>query len=467
MDRWFEHIEFHIRAQPERPALVMENRIATYGMLGSGIERCASRIASLNLAREAPVAISYQDPIRHLTLCLALYRIGTPSLSLGHGHGGIKALKIGTVLGDADAGRLNFSGARLVEVTEEWFGGASAEGIALPQGFTNRDQICRLSLTSGTTGEPKLVPLTIENIGRRLQMYFSAHWNTVLNLPGLATTFGFIPSCAALAGGRTLCFAQSPFQAARMIERFAVDFVNAATEQLVALTRVVAKSNVRLKTLRSVHVGGSVPTRAMLEAATAHICRDIQNRYAMTELGSLARAGAEEILRQPGLAGQIEPGVEIGIFDDEGGRCPDGEAGHIKARYADGNKNWIEVGDIGWIAPENRLYVVGRSADGVISTQISPIHEIEHLLRLEWDMADAGAVLAAGAPSAGKLQIWAGTVEGKEASAEELERIAGARGIDCTIKLFELEAIPRTANGKIHRAQLRAALSAANSASKS
>jgi acyl-coenzyme A synthetase/AMP-(fatty) acid ligase len=464
MNDWFALIESHMRTQPERPALVMENRIATYGMLQNGIERCARRIASLKLAPEQPVAILYSDPIRHFVLCLALHRIGIPSLSLSPNHSGIKALKIGAVLSDADAMKANFPAARLVEATDEWFAiDTPDDGAVLPQGFTDKDQICRFSLTSGTTGEPKLITLTIENIGRRSQMYTSTDWKVLLNLPGMATTFGFIPSCAALAAGRTLCFAQSPYQAARMIELFSVDFVNAATEQLIALTRVARKSNAHFKTLRTVQVGGSMPTRTMLEAAMTHVCRDIQNRYAGTELGSMARAGAQEILQNPGLAGYIEPGVEIGIFDDEGTRRADGKSGHVKARY-EGGEAWIDVGDIGWIAPEKKLFIVGRSVDGAGGGHISPVHEIEHLVRLEWDMADAGAVLAGDAGA--KPQIWVATVENKDASAEKLEAIAQARGIDCAIRLFDLKSIPRNANGKINRAALKTVLLAADSSKK-
>jgi acyl-coenzyme A synthetase/AMP-(fatty) acid ligase len=250
-----------------------------------------------------------------------------------------------------------------------------------------------------------------------------------------------------------------------MIELFSVDFVNAATEQLVALTRVARKNKIRFGTLRLVQVGGSMPTRAMLEAATTHVCRDIVNRYAGTELGSMARDSAQEILQQPGLAGHIEPGVEIGIFDNKGNRCADGKSGHVKARY-EGDEDWIDIGDFGWIAPENKLFIVGRSADGAIGSEISPVHEIEHLVRLEWDMADAGAVLAADTASAARPLIWVATVENKDASAEKLEVIAQARGIDCAIKLFDLKSIPRTANGKINRAALKTALLAAATAKK-
>ena len=56
--------------------------------------------------------------------------------------------------------------------------------------------------------------------------------------------------------------------------------------------------------------------------------------------------------------------------------------------------HWVDLGDIGWIDEDNKLYVLGRSADlSVMQADFSPLYEIEHTLRLEWDLADAAAVL--------------------------------------------------------------------------
>jgi len=37
MNNWIDHIFFHLRTQPERPAIVMEERVVTYAMLRSGL----------------------------------------------------------------------------------------------------------------------------------------------------------------------------------------------------------------------------------------------------------------------------------------------------------------------------------------------------------------------------------------------------------------------------------------------
>ena len=58
MNNWFECILLHARAQPQTPAMVMEDRTVTYGMLGAAIERCARRIAALNIAPDGLVAVN-------------------------------------------------------------------------------------------------------------------------------------------------------------------------------------------------------------------------------------------------------------------------------------------------------------------------------------------------------------------------------------------------------------------------
>ena len=110
---------------------------------------------------------------------------------------------------------------------------------------------------------------------------------------------------------------------------------------------------------------------------------------------------------------------------------------------------------------DNRFYVVGRTTEIAIAgpadasaQQVSPVNEIEHMLRLEWDAADAAAVLVNDG-AAGHPEIWVGTVDCKDADAKKLETILRQREIDGTVRLFPIMSIPRGANGKVQRAQLR------------
>ncbi len=458
MNNWFEHILFHTRTRPETPAMVMEDRAITYGMLGFALEMCARRLHQLGLPRDAPVALMLKNPIRDMTLSLALFRLGLPSISLVHGQPGLDGVRPSVVLGDQDAARFVVSGHRLIEVTDAWFG-APVEGT-LPAGFAGATDVCRLSLTSGSTGAPKLIGHHIADIGQRVQSFQYADWRSLLCMPGLGSSFGFTAACAALALARTVCFAESPHQALRMADLFAINAAVVSPEQLVALTRVARRTRAHLASLHTVWVGGGLVTRALLEAAMMHLCRDVLCRYGASETGVIAEAHAQVLLDDPGLAGYVLPGVQVSVADAQGHPCTDGTAGHVRVRQGDA---WIDLGDIGWQEPDGRLYVLGRAAEVDPSTvraartrAISPAHEVEHLLRLEWDTSDAAAVLME--PSGAAPQIWVGVVDGKEARAEALETIARMRGIAHPIRVFALQAIPRGVNGKVNRAQLKALL---------
>jgi len=468
MNDWFEHILFHTRTRPEISAVLMEDRVVTYGMLGAAIENCARRIAALDFAIDGLAAVCIQNPIRHLTLSLALYRISIRATSLERAHHAIPGLKLVLVLGDAEAKQVFASAHYFVEVTDDWFAPNEIVSSApLPAPFSGDRQVCRYSLTSGSTGEPKLLDNTVGFFGRAVVSGLATYnCNFVLCMPGLTTAFGIWIASTVLASRRTLCLAASPFQAIRMIDLFGIDFVYAATEQLVALVRAARKSRSRARSLRTIAVAGGIPTRALLEAAAVHLCKDILCRYGTSEVGLLAEAPASEVLARPGLIGFVLPGFEMSVFDANGRRCRCGEVGIVKGRVKPSpdrvDDDWTDHGDVGWMTAEGEVFIVGRTMDIAPSEfskasvrEISPVHEVEHLLRLEWDAADAAAIQIDAERAGATPEIWVGTVDCKDARAEKLESILRQRGIEGTVRIFPVVAIPRGAAGKVHRAQLK------------
>jgi len=117
---WFDHILYATRAQPEASAILMEDRVITYGMLGDAIASCGQRIAGLNLAPDSLVAVCIENPIRHMTISLALFRLGTRAVSIEAMHTSTGP-GYSTILGDTAArGAFGFAAA-FTEVTEDWF----------------------------------------------------------------------------------------------------------------------------------------------------------------------------------------------------------------------------------------------------------------------------------------------------------------------------------------------------------
>ena len=117
------------------PAIVMEDRVVTYGMLVIAIENCARRIVDANIDRSGVVAMLVQNPIRELTLCLALFRIGVRCMPLEPGQSGIASLNIAVALGDAQAKQRLNSAGRIIEVTDAWFTPEASAWAACPRPF--------------------------------------------------------------------------------------------------------------------------------------------------------------------------------------------------------------------------------------------------------------------------------------------------------------------------------------------
>jgi acyl-coenzyme A synthetase/AMP-(fatty) acid ligase len=472
MLHWFDHILLQTRTRPEKPAIVLEDRVVTYGMLGIAIENCARRIVALDIAKDALVAVCIQNPIRHITLCLALYRIGIRSMSLEHAQTGIADLTFAAVLGDGKERPVLNPVNRFVAVTDDWFGTEPIGGADLPAGFSDDREICHYALTSGATGTRKSFGCSIEYVGRHVPLAIIYNCRLVLCMLGLSSAWGFLISCATLATGKTLCFATSPYQAVRMIELFSIDYFMSSYDQLVAITRAARKLSAQLGSLRTIVAGGSVPSRALLEAAATYVCKDIICRYGTTELGLVADAAASEVLVKPGLIGRVVPDIELAVFDARSVKLPPGAVGIIKGRIKNwigdapekdaDDRSWVDVGDVGWVTADNQFYVVGRTSDIPIARlddasvrEVSPVNEVEDLLRLEWDAADAAAVLIDDIAGGSKPEIWVATVDCKDANAQRLEAILRHRGIEGTVRLLPISSIPRGANGKVQRSQLK------------
>jgi acyl-coenzyme A synthetase/AMP-(fatty) acid ligase len=471
MINWFDHILFHTRNRSETPAMVMEDRVITYGMLGLGLDRCAQRIAAMDFPRDGTVAVIAANPIRHMILCLALFRLGLRSLSLTHGQQSQSIPGVVLTLGDREVSQADVrvrSGHRLIEVTEAWFVEDSVRR-ELTHGFANAAEICRLSLTSGTTGTPKILHFTVADMGGKGgSLLLGSSASRRLCLPGLASALGFWTATAVLTGGGTLCFSESPYQSIRMIELFAIQHIMAATEHLLALTRVARTLKVRLPSLRLIETGGAMPSRALLEAAMIYVCRNIYCRYGASEAGPMARAPAQDVLARPGLAGYVLPGVQIEVVDQTGRPCAPNTLGFVRSRrdlrWDGADAPWVDLNDLGWLTENNELFVVGRAADldmpkGDTSHQISPVHEAEHLVRLEWDSVDAAAVMIEN--SGARPQLVVATVDCEHAKADMLEAILRSRGFDYEVRIVPVQAIPRGVSGKVNRAELKALLTRA------
>ena len=198
-----EFILFHARSRPEKPAIILVDRLATYGMLAQGMLRVKDRLRALAVPPGELVCVTLGSAIRHLIVAAALFRLGLPVISAARA-GEIVPLGLPIKLFLHDAGEPMIPGLRQVLVGDDWFVGEDRKiPASQPGGFVDGDAICRVDLSSGATGRPKAVSTTVGALYHRMNTSYLAInagvWNRLLCLPGLSGAWGFVlaHACAA------------------------------------------------------------------------------------------------------------------------------------------------------------------------------------------------------------------------------------------------------------------------------
>jgi 2,3-dihydroxybenzoate-AMP ligase len=349
--------------------------------------------------------------------------------------------------------------------------------------------VALLHLSGGTTGTPKLIPRTHNDYlyGARASAEVCGFADDTVYLCSLPVAHQFSLSAPGalgtfLNGGRVvLASGPAPDAAFPLIEREEVTVAAVvppvATIWLDAATRTAHD----LSSLRLLQVGG-----AKLNADTAAKVRpvlgcQVQQVFGMTEgLLNFTRLDDPDDVVFTTQGRPLSPDDEIKIVDEADVDVPTGEPGNLLVRgpytirgyYSADEHNktaftadgYYRTGDIVRQTPTGHVVVVGRAKDQINRAgEKIAAEEIETQLLAHPDVAEAAVV---GRPDEflGERVCAYVVPSGAGVSAAELRAFLRERGLaaskvpDC---VKTVDALPRTAVGKINKPKLREANAAA------
>lgn len=286
----------------------------------------------------------------------------------------------------------------------------------LSQGVTT-DRLAALFYTGGTTGRPKGVMLTHENLvsnsfHKTIAVGLRAD-DVFLAAPAMFHVAGIAPLLSLVTLGARTVFVPG-FDAARCLDTIDSEQATMMFPVPTMLAAMVAEQGRDPRLLTSLrmlgHAGSSISVPAIREAAAAFPGVELAQFYGATETASIVTCQHHEEAPEQelviGSCGQPVIGVTVRVVDADDADVAPGTPGevivqgrNIMAGYwnrpdeseAALRNGWYRTGDIGFLDDTQHLFVIDRAKDMII-TGAENVYctEVENVL-----YAQAGVIEAA------------------------------------------------------------------------
>jgi long-chain acyl-CoA synthetase len=460
--------------------------VCSYGELGERIGDCARALTAAGVRPGDRVAYLGRSSVTCFEVVLGAASVGALAVPLSWR---LTAEEVAGLLGDAepavvvagpeDADRAGADAVVVGEPYEAWLAAHRTGGRAVPtRPVVGADDPALILYTSGTTARPKGVVLTHGNlaamVASTLPMIGLDERSVHLVCMPLFHIAGLGAGVSGLAAGAsTVLLADA--DPARVVDAVARHRVTHTLLVPSALRRVVEHLEAHggdVSSLASVVYGASPIAPDVLERALRALPARFHQTYGLTEsTGRVVVLGPDDHRAGgPRLrsAGRPLPGVELRFDGPE--ICV--RSPHVMAGYwrrpdetaavlaPDG---WLRTGDAGHLDADGYLFVTDRLKDVIVSggENVSPA-EVEDVLRGHPGVADVAVV---GVPD----PRWGETVrafvvrrddaDGRSVTTDDLAAFARGllAGFKCPKGYEWIDALPRSASGKVLKRDLRAA----------
>lgn len=490
----FDLLEHQARTRGDAPAILAPDKPAlTFAELWTHIERTGAALATLGLGRGSRIAFMVRFGAEAAIALVACTRWAAcvplnPDLEEDAFRRLFSRLRIDAVVALHDDDSVAIKVAREIGIRVLTLD-ASADTATLTElrpelqhpsvpalAPTSLD-LAIVHHTSGTTGIPKIVPITHAQFLARCRALPFAIADRCLSIAPLHTSTGIKYGLFAplIFGASVVCVPEvSSQRVLEWLDEYRPTYLNGSPALFAALferpERVPPPSS-----LRFVRTTASALTPALKARLEEVLGVPVVQGYGMTETGTIAQVPLAPSEQRSGSVG-LPLNTEILIADESGGRLPRGVAGEILARGAgvisgyddDAEANlaafvdgWFRTGDLGYLDDDGYLFLRGRLKEMINrgGNKVSPVDVDEVILRHP-AVSEAAAF---GVPHASLGEDVAAAVVLREPKAADestlrdfcFERLAPFK---VPTRIVAVDELPRNVQGKVKRLQLAEAL---------
>jgi long-chain acyl-CoA synthetase len=480
----------HARLRPDALALIEGDRSVTYRELANGIAKASVHFHELGVKPGELVALAMSSNIEHVVLSFGLMRMGGVPLDLPPRPPArsivnpVKLFNVSRLVRETNAITAP-AGIQVHELDSDWQTKLAAQ-TGDHRNVRDGDEVHNFSMTSGSTGISKGVLTTRRQWLARFDtalklfpdVFSSERPANLLIIGGMGfSAFFFFLANQLFVGGPVVLMTDNhkPDYLRDQINRWE-DAVSLITPPLARQFLADAgEASPIFPKVRALFIGAAPLYPEEKAAVIKKLTPNLREVYGSAACGFISTLSAGEIAAHGDSVGRPAPGLEVEVVDAERKPVPAGQPGHLRCRGAgisqgfygetpgtpekpEGFRDgWYYPGDTGAIDADGYIHVKGRLSDVIYrrGTEISPL-ELEQIIARHPSIAEAAVV---GVPGKDKdEQVMAFVVpraQPEKAALAEYCR-ASIPNEKFPDRVFFVKALPKNANGKLDRLQLKA-----------
>jgi len=462
-----ELITFWAQIKPQEFAFVDESHEVTFADLDTQTRKIAQVLNDRGLKQGDLVAIILPSYLGWL-FTLSLYRLGISTVAQNNLKPFNSQVNPNWLISLEPHSGISLE--KSVIVTEEYLEtiNAAKEMKELP-GFKSPSDIASLFSTSGTTGELKYIAPTAEElrlIATRPGTNDSFGEDGVLSLLMFGAGWVNFHALKCLILGKTYysCIFRD-FKLPKFVSKYPIRTLIGSPAQVASFLEIQQQTGTKLPLLKSVLMGGSVPSQQIIDRIKSQLDCKLFNTYGSTEAGHIA---IYEVHDAESQAFSVRPPVTLEIVDENDVLVADGEVGIVRYRRPDMATSYYNnpaataeffkngffyPGDMGYLDSSGRLILEGRSNEVINlgGAKLNP-EIIDKIALAQLGVVDCAAFSIPG--PAGVEQLAIALVTDNDFNPEHFEKAMAKKAPFPIAAAVQMPGIPRNENGKILRSIL-------------
>ena len=463
--------------QPEALCVIDDKGQLNYREFARRVGQWAAWLSRNGLGKGSRVGLLMTNTTDHLALILALSASGVVHLSLTLADSLeinqrlIESLGISAIISDAIE---EFPGCPVLNTVKN--APAKDDPEFVPTGKCGPDDSWKIVLSSGSTGQPKMI---LQTQAMELGYHFRRPERPApaglrfLQTVELRYTYGLRVCLSVLIVGGTVILTgrdASIRNLASLLIKHRITRLSTTPFHALGLAKWFASQASQPAQLDQVSTSGSIATRFIQEVVRRYLCANLFVLYGANEVGGITIAEPSLLAKHPDSIGVPVPGVEINIVRPDGTLASPDEMGALRARGRDFpteyinnpqasakafRDGWFYPGDLASRGRDGEIYFRGRADDlmNFNGIKIAPI-DIEMALQSHPDVRQAIAFVI-DHPAHQDIPCVAVTVA-KATSEDDLKKFAVTKlGRRAPKLVMVLSEMPVMAVGKPDRKAIR------------